>query len=194
MLSAPHGGFDRFTLPLAKSLCEQMNWNCLLAQGFRSKKHRLNVNRPTEGLARETPERFTPKAKNIYQAYLGHLKRLKPLAQISLYVELHGNQRNLSQRALEIAQVGWSSVELRALKHQLNQNLKKVGFRPDQLQAKVEGLDKLHFYSHMSKQTGVHGVLPKTLAIEIPKWVRYSSRHRSKLQHALKLTFEQWDD
>lgn len=170
-----------------------MNWNCLLAQGFRSRKHRLNVNRPTEGLARETAERFTPKAQKIYRAYLKHLGHLKPLDQISLYVELHGNQRSLSQEALEIAQVGWKTDEIRALKHQLNQNLQQVGFLPNQLQAKVEGIDTLHFYSQMSKQTGVHGVLKKTLAIEIPKWVRYSSHHRSQLEQALKLTFEQWD-
>lgn len=181
VLAAPHGGFDLGTDQMAEAMCVGMHWQCLIAKGFRTSGHPINVNRPTEGVGLASDqESHTPRAKAVYDCYLSHLLPLKPL----LYVELHGNSRKESQQQLEIALINWPGQAL-LLKRSFQQALLAQGFAPEQLDAKVQGVDKLHFVGASTRRWGVYQHLPHALAIEIPRWVRKQPAARQRLELAL---------
>ncbi|MBT6275306.1 MAG: hypothetical protein HOI95_14355 [Chromatiales bacterium] len=67
IIAAPHGGYDLHTETIVKNACGRLAWNCLIAQGFRTREVPLNVNRPTEGV--DVPmrkERHTDRAAAVY--------------------------------------------------------------------------------------------------------------------------------
>jgi len=74
IITAPHGGYDLMTEVIVREVCDNILWNCLIAQDFRSKSHPLNVTRPTEkyGVSSNNEVR-TERALYVYDEYLNQI-------------------------------------------------------------------------------------------------------------------------
>lgn len=178
ILATPHGRFDRGTGAIVKSVCKQLRWNCLVAAGYRREHAPVNVNRPTEGVRlgpRE--ERKTDRAAAVYAEYHDNWLSLGgPRAR--LYVEVHGNSRPQSQSHIEIATVGFTKPELRAIRAILVNRLAAGGL-PANLEVMLEGIDRIYYRARSTKWFGILGHTRRGLHFEFPRALRSKSRrHR----------------
>ena len=88
IITAPHGGYDLMTEVIVREVCDNILWNCLIAQDFRSKSHPLNVTRPTEkyGVSSNNEVR-TERSLYVYDEYLSQIYLINKAPK--LYVEIH---------------------------------------------------------------------------------------------------------
>lgn len=165
VVAAPHGGFDTSTEGMAVRIAEKIEASWVVAVGFRTFEHPINVNRPTEGVRLSAKqEAFTPRARAIYEAYREKVEAFHP----KLYVEIHGSTLAEGAGAIETAAVGFEPEELREIK-----NLSALPIR-------VEGLDRLHYRATGAKQHGLLKRFPRALHFEIPVSMRETEGAREK--------------
>lgn len=188
-VSAPHGGFDYRSEDVAQRVCAATGSHCLLALGFRNRGQNINVNRPTEGVGlRSTEEPETERAKTVYRCYLKQLRELSPHPQ--LYVEIHGNSRPENRHKIEVAQVGLSASEALKFKQTFNRALQKSGFTSSELQARIEGPDKIFFLGGGVKHRGVMQALKPALMVELPRLAREQKSQRQAVALALSQSLQ----
>ncbi|MEM7254888.1 MAG: hypothetical protein AAF493_26050 [Pseudomonadota bacterium] len=172
IFAAPHGGFDLGTARIATMVCERVQWNCLIARGYRTKTIPLNVNRPTEGVGLSpSQERHTSRAKTVYAEYAAKWRALNG-PRATLYVELHGNSRVESAGRLEIAVVGMSKRERDRVECVFRRGLARSAM--DGLEVWVEGNRRIWYRARSTKRFGILGETPRALHIEVPRRFRRS--------------------
>lgn len=165
VVAAPHGAFDTSTEGIAVRIAEKLGAGWVVAVGYRTFEHPINVNRPTEGVRLSAKqEAFTPRARAIYEAYREKVEALHP----TLYVEIHGSTLPEGAGAIETAAVGFSHEQLREIKQR------------SALPIRVEGLDPMHYHATGAKQHGILGRFPRALHFEIPVSMRDTEEAREK--------------
>lgn len=177
LVAAPHGGFDRHTDEMARRIALLAGGGYLLASGYRTHDHPLNVNRPTEGvgLASED-ERRTPAAAKVWAGWSARLDAQRP----RLYVEIHGNNRAASAGAIEVATVGIDVAQATWLKAEFSRRLAYLDRGMPRVPWIIEPLDALHFRAGGAKKDGALARVPMALHLELPWAVRGDERTRGR--------------
>ena len=89
---------------------------------------------------------------------------------------MHGNSRPQSQSHIEIATVGFTKPELRAIRaiqvHRLAAGL------PANLKVMLEGIDRIYYRARSTKWFGILGHTRRGLHFEFPRALRSVRRHR----------------
>lgn len=185
LIAAPHGGFDLHTERMARQIAWLCGGGYVLASGFRTHEHPLNVNRPTEGvglLSEREPR--TAAAVAVYDRFAAAVDRQHP----GLYVEIHGNGREASAGALEVATQGLTAADAGWLREDFGHRLEGLPPGMPRLRILIEPLDTLHFAAAGVKITGVFRLVPRALHIEIPRAVRDDATTRSRYASMLALS------
>lgn len=165
LIAAPHGGYDTGTEEIARKVAQLLNASCIVATGYRTVDHPINVNRPTEGVRLAANlEHVTGDAQTVYDAYRTQVLALKP----KLYVEIHANIRPESANAIEAATRGITSNEARLLK------------TASALPVLIEPLDKLYYRASSAKRLGILSQLPYALHFELPTSLRTRGEGQDK--------------
>ena len=171
IITAPHGGYDLMTEIIVRKVCDNILWNCLIAQNFRSKSHPLNVTRPTEkyGVSsnNEVP---TERALYVYGEYLRQIYLINKAPK--LYVEIHGNSRNESKNRIEIATVSITDDQARRIKLILENALSSTKLTQS---IAIENIDYIYYHATSSKARGSLSKIKPALHFEFPKGVRMNS-------------------
>lgn len=184
IIAAPHGKFDLNTADVVESVCINAQWNCLIASGYRTEEHPINVNRPTEGVGlAKYEEQHTDRARYVYEEYLARFSDIQT-ASFKLYVEIHGNSRPESQNRIEIATVGLDSDESATIKEELILELTEAGL--SDLNVLIEGDPDFHFHASAAKAFGILKDVETALHLEIP--IAFRSDRLNELTEALKKT------
>jgi len=182
-LSAPHGSFDTKTWKIAEDVCEQIEWDCLIATRYRTRETPINVNRPSEGIGLGPDEEVrSERAKEVYRNYLEEIKKIRA-KEIRLYIEIHGNVRIESDGRLEIASKGLQTDQLKLVKKIIASALAEQGLA--NIKVWVEPLDPIFFTASANKRFGMMSTLPRALHIEIPSRLRKFVPQRTRLIKAL---------
>ena len=165
IITAPHGGSDLMTEVIVRKVCDNILWNCLIAQDFRSKSHPLNVNRPTEkyGVSSNNEVR-TDRALYVYDEYLRQIYLINKVPK--LYVEIHGNSRNKSKNRIEIATVGIKDDQARRIKLILQNALSSTKLTQS---IAIENIDYIYYHATSSKAQGSLSKIKPALHFEFPK-------------------------
>ena len=168
IITAPHGGYDLMTEVIVRKVCDNILWNCLIAQDFRSKSHPLNVNRPTEkyGVSSNNEVR-TDRALYVYDEYLRQIYLINKAPK--LYVEIHGNSRNESKNRIEIATVSITEDQARRIKLILQNALSSTKLTQS---IAIENIDYIYYHATASKALGSLGKIKPALHFEFPKSAR----------------------
>ena len=171
IITAPHGGYDLMTEIIVRKVCDNILWNCLIAQNFRSKSHPLNVTRPTEkyGVSsnNEVP---TKRALYVYGEYLRQIYLINKAPK--LYVEIHGNSRNESKNRIEIATVSITDDQARRIKLILENALSSTKLTQS---IAIENIDYIYYHATSSKARGSLSKIKPALHFEFPKGARMNS-------------------
>jgi len=166
ILSVPHGKYDINTGDLGESFCQQINWDCIIAEGYRSKDHPINVSRPTEGIGVSTGyETLTSRAQIVFDAYMDAINSIID-DNYKLYVEIHGHSRAESAWQIEIATVGLSIPQSERIKYLLQNELDLVGL-PD-YEILVENIDDIYYKAQSSKSNGTLSNFSPVIHMEFP--------------------------
>lgn len=188
VVAAPHGGFDLDTDEMARQAALLAGAGYLLANGYRTREHPWNVNRPTVGVGlAAAQETRTPEAEAVFNAYMGKLDALKP----GLYAEIHGNSRKDSAGAIEVAAKGLSSGMLQALQEDFNRRVAHFPAGCPRLPLAIEGFQQIHYHAEGAKQGGAFARVSRGLQFEIPRAGREDPRWRSVYATALGLSLYQ---
>lgn len=170
LIAAPHGGYDTGTEEIARKVAQLLNANCIVASGYRTIDHPINVNRPTEGVRLAANlEQVTESAQAVYNAYRTRVLALKP----KLYIEIHANIRPESANAIEAATIGLTSSEASLLKS------------ASTLPILIEPLDKLYYRASSAKRCGILSQLPYALHFELPTLLRTPGEVQEKSSRGL---------
>lgn len=172
VIAAPHGEFDTHSAEVVDALCESLPWSCIVVRGYRTKEKPINVNRPTEGLTKDT-EKPSSDATHVYNEYSKNVDKLFGNGS-KLYVEIHGNARPESQDRIEIAQVGLSASSIARLRKLLYANLEKQGL--SQYRILIEGDPGFHYNATSAKKFGILRKVKRALHIETPLTLRNEKR------------------
>lgn len=174
LIAAPHGGFDWQTEAIARRIASATGAGCLVAIGYRTRRHPWNVNRPTEGVGlAAAAEPRSPEAEAVYEAWAARVTTLAP----QLYVEIHGNARPASAGAIECATWKISPEEARAFR---DAYLRRVSALPAALPRfglRIEPLDPLHYRAAGAKANGVFRLVPRGMHLELPVALRVPEVH-----------------
>lgn len=182
VIGAPHGTSDAETGRISRELARRTGFGLVVATygDLDSGRHRLNVNRPTEGVQGGSPSEEVPteQARQVYDAYAG---RVSEVAQgpLNLYIEVHGNVRKESAGRIEIATVGVSREDAWMLKTLLELiRDAHLGGRPEipRLDVLVEPLDQLYYMASAVKQVGIFTLPQRAIHIELPRLARTLGR------------------
>lgn len=169
MLVAPHGDFDAHTAAIADSACRRLGWDCLIAQGQRTKGHPVNVNRPTEGVGvKASEEAHTTCAAAIYAQWGDAARRLN--AAPKLYVEVHGNKHKETRGRVEVAVVGVGPEVAARVKALLLKA--RAAHELEWMDVWVEGVDPIRYKATSSKRWGQLSVSKAALHFEFPMRAR----------------------
>ena len=165
IITAPHGGFDLMTEVIVREVCDNILWNCIIAQDFRSKSHPLNVTRPTEkyGVSSSNEVR-TERALYVYDEYLSQIYLINKVPK--LYVEIHGNSRNESKNRIEIATVSIKDDQARRIKLILQNALSSTKLTQS---IAIENIDYIYYHATSSKAQGSLSKIKPALHFEFPK-------------------------
>ena len=165
IITAPHGGSDLMTEVIVRKVCDNILWNCLIAQDFRSKSYPLNVNRPTEkyGVSSNNEVR-TERALYVYDEYLSQIYMINKAPK--LYVEIHGNSRNKSKNRIEIATVGINNDQARRIKLILQNALSSTKLTQS---IAIENIDYIYYHATSSKARGSLSKIKPALHFEFPR-------------------------
>ena len=165
IITAPHGGFDLMTEVIVREVCDNILWNCIIAQDFRSKSHPLNVTRPTEkyGVSSSNEVR-TERALYVYDEYLSQIYLINKAPK--LYVEIHGNSRNESKNRIEIATVSIKDDQARRIKLILQNALSSTKLTQS---IAIENIDYIYYHATSSKAQGSLSKIKPALHFEFPK-------------------------
>ncbi len=184
LIAAPHGGFDLHSDALARQIALLADASYLLASGFRTRATPLNVNRPTVGVGlAAAEERETPAARAVYQRWEARVVALAP----ALYVEIHGNSREASAGALEVATQGLDLAAATRFEAMYRRRLAALPAGLPHLGMRIEPRDALHFSAMGLKTRGVLRRVGKALHIETPRAVRFDPVARSRYASLLAL-------
>lgn len=178
VIAAPHGTYDAGTAALAIDIAQRLGAGYLVARRFSVEGTRINVNRPTEGAGRPCAEEVhSPRAREVFEAYVRLLAMAAQGRALKLYVEIHGNGDARSAQRIEVATVGVSTDEARQAKAVYPVQLGRIRARspafPD-LDLTVEPHDALVFNARCAKEFGVFIMDPvrRVLHIELPRSTR----------------------
>ena len=164
-IAAPHGKYDRKTGEIVDGVCNNISWNCLIAKGYRTNKHYLNVNRPTENVEdSRSKEEHTDRAFYVYEEYLSRLKSSN--ATPKLYVEIHGNERDRSKDKIEIATVDIDDNKARRIKELLQDELEE-NTSLNQI-ISIENIDNIYYRATSAKKWGTLSEIKPSLHLEFP--------------------------
>lgn len=179
VIGAPHGTSDAETDRIGVELARRTGFGLVVATGYGerdARRHRLNVNRPTEGAPGSSPaeEVHTESARVAYEAYVS---RVREVAQgpLRLYVEVHGSGRHENAGRIEIATVGVSRDEawmLRTLLELIRDAY--LGGDPEipRLDVLVEPLDRISYTASAVKQIGILRLPERAMHLELPRVAR----------------------
>ncbi len=178
LIAAPHGEYDENTGELVYDFCEQVRWDCLIAEGFRDEKAMINVNRPTEG-ARLSETRFSESAAVVYAKYVHRIRRLSP--KVLFYVEIHGHDHSGLTNTVDIATVGISHSQAVFIHDTLTQAFEEQGLSA--LDVRLDALEPIHYNATHARRFGVLSFISPALHIELPHSTRHE--HRARVVNAL---------
>lgn len=176
LIAAPHGEFDEFTGEIVYDFCDEVRWDCLIAEGFRSGQ--INVNRPTEGV-RIKETQFTARASIVYAKYLKRIRRLSP--RVGFYVEIHGHDNPSLANSIEISTVGLTDSQAHYIKEQFEEV-----FREEQLghlEVRLDKFEEIHYKASHARDFGVLSFISPAIHIEFPRSAR--TDHREKVVKSL---------
>lgn len=190
LLAAPHGTFDANTAPIAIDAAKRAGAGYVVAWRFVADKVRINVNRPTEGAFLPcAQEARTERAQSVYEAYSGIVRKAgrSPFpATPRLYVEVHGNSNPKTAQNIEVATVGFSAAEVRALKDAYPAMLatvrQSIGNFPE-LAFLIEPVDRITYTAACAKKFGLLAATPRGMHFEFPR----SARDRDTIPGAAML-------
>jgi len=178
LIAAPHGTFDANTALIVAQAARQAQTDYLVARRFVVDKVRINVNRPTEGaMLACSHEPETGRARDVYAAYSAAVQRAAAGNALHLYVEVHGNSNPDTAQNIEVATVGITAAEARAVKNAYAAMLARVrGSVRDfpELALLVEPLDRITYTAACAKKLGALtvGFAPRALHFEFPRRAR----------------------
>lgn len=178
VIAAPHGLYDKNTDDIAIEIAQTLNSGYVIARGFSTGKHRINVNRPTESYRRpHGNESYSPRSAAVYSHYVKILRALGSGRNLRLYVEIHGHSSAELANTIEIASIGLSADRATALKKIFyciisEPRIANRGFPPVDL--KIEPIDRLKYRATASKRIGSlsSNIADLALHIELPAVLR----------------------
>lgn len=174
LIAAPHGEYDIKTSDLVYEYCEQVRWDCLVAEGFRDARTMINVNRPTAG-ARLAETRFTDSAALVYSQYVSRIRRLSP--RVLFYTEIHGHEHAKLDDVVDIATVGISVDQGKFIYTTLKNAMIVQGL--GHLEVRIDVLESIHYKATHARRFGVLSFLSPALHIELPRSARHELRHQT---------------
>lgn len=177
VVGAPHGGFDWLSDAMARQIALNIGAGYVLASGFRTREHPWNVNRPTAGVGmKEDQEAHTPEAQVVYDAYAKRVRALAP----TLYVEIHGNNRQQSAGWIETATVNIPEPEARIFQADFRGRVGMLDASYPRFDLRIEPFDEIHYHAASAKSQGVFRDVPRVVHMETPKAMRTNERVRSR--------------
>lgn len=168
VLAAPHGTTDKLTDAVVRKLSQKLQWNSIIATGFRSKEKPYNVNRPTEGVGlKPAQEVHSIGAGEVYKEYLENMLSLLS-GMPRLYIEIHGQN---STPKIEIAHVGLNNDQIVFIKNEFE--TQKMNFPNLQtFEVVIEGIDKIKYGAGGVTRYGILSKTPHAVHIELPRKTR----------------------
>lgn len=184
LLAAPHGTHDTYTPGILYQAATQLGTGYLIARRFQADKRRINVNRPTEGAQLPcAQEILSERAREVYDAYLLLAKKAASDAPLRLYAEIHGNADPRSVHHLEVAAVGLSAAEARAVKSAYGAMIAAVRAETPgypELELLMEPADRIHFGAGCAKRLGILNdpIARRAIHFEFPRRAREPVNHK----------------
>lgn len=173
LIAAPHGEYDENSGELVYDFCEQVRWDCLIAEGFRDERAPINVNRPTEGTTLNNA-RFTERATLVYAKYVKRIRRLSP--RVRFYVEIHGHENASLHDTIEIASVGISPSQGDAIASAFDRALQGEGLTT--LNVSIDVVNTIRYKASHARKFGVLSFISPAIHIELPSSVRTVDRDK----------------
>ena len=166
LLSAPHGRYDRNTLPIAQLLAENLPVNLVWAYDYRSSTwpigHFANVNRPTGGF--DAPDED---AERIYRVFRDCAHQVARRA----YVEIHGNSRAENAHEIQVATPDGFSPSLAQAIKEAWPSVRGSFFADVDLV--IEPVDRIYWTAEATKRIGMMRDCPALcLHFELPAAMR----------------------
>jgi len=176
LIAAPHGTSDVNTAPIATDAARLAGAGYVVTSRFFVDKVRLNVNRPTEGAFLPcAQEARTERAKSVYDAYTGILEKAAGGNPLRLYVEVHGNSNPKTEQNIEVATVGFTAAEVRAVKDGYAAILARVRDSArdyPELALLIEPADRITYTAGCTKKIGAFTLAPRGVHFEFPRTAR----------------------
>ena len=175
VLGAPHGTADTNTAQIAALLAKDLGVPVLIARGFtrlETGDRRINVNRPTEGVAADAgfnSELWTGRAGQVWQEYRRLL--LDTAGQdLVLYIEIHSNNHPATGGAIEIATTGFSSEQARRIRdtYYRSRDQALAGTNAKRVELKIEPIEPVYMNGYGSKNHGAAKLARMSMQVEIP--------------------------
>jgi hypothetical protein len=171
VIAAPHGSFDAHTAELVRRLSYRTGAAAVIATGFTPTETpgwRINVNRPSERLYPGGElEIRSLRASRVYDAFREAVFAASR-GPLQLYVDIHQNGR---ERDIEVATVGISSEEARAIKksfRDIRDGVLQGVAPPRSVDLRIEPLDSVEIGAWAAKARGILGLAARSLHFELP--------------------------
>ena len=171
VIAAPHGSFDEHTAEIVRQISYRTGIAAVIANGFTPTETpgwRINVNRPSE---RHYPggelEIVSARARKVYDVF-SKVVLAASQGALKLYVDIH---QNGTQRDIEVATVGISPEDARAIKNSFRRIRDVVleGLaQPKPVDLRIEPIDELQIGAWAAKAHGILGLADKSLHFELP--------------------------
>ncbi len=170
VIGAPHGTFDEYTAEVVKRISFRTGIAAVIAKGFTPTETgglRINVNRPTEKYPGGEFEFTSSRARSVYDNFKEAVLQASE-GGLDLYIDVHQNGR---QKNVEVATVGISSNEARAIKKLYReirgQTLEGLA-APAPVDLLIEPVDTIEIGAWPAKAQGILGEAKKSLHFELP--------------------------
>jgi hypothetical protein len=171
VVAAPHGTFDEHTADLVRRISYRTGMAAVITGGFTPTETagwRINVNRPSE---RHYPggeiEIGSARSRTVYEKFRDAVFAVAD-GDLELYVDIH---QNGSQAAIEVATVGISAEQARAIKKSFSEisQVALKGLAPlPTVEFRIEPLDRIQIGAWAAKAGGILSIAKKSLHFELP--------------------------
>ncbi len=168
VIGAPHGGTDRLSDSLAKSISDRTGAGLAIAYGFRSK--RISVNQPIVR-PRPYPTSWSfPQRGSVFREYRKILRKAAK-GEVDLYIGVHRSEKREATDRIEVASSGLTFEEAMALKEAYTRIRDRLaaGKEAPRLEMAIEPLERISWRDSGVKHHGVLLIAEKGLNIRLPQ-------------------------
>lgn len=167
VIGAPHGGSDRNSDKIARTISDRTGAGLVMAYGFKSR--RLSVSQPVVRLSPYPALHGSSRRASVFDDYKRMLQKAAK-GEMDLYIGVHRSKEREVADRIEVVTSGLTFEEAKALKaaYMEIRNLLLEGRQAPHLEIAIEPLDKISWRTAGEKHHGVLLIAAKGLNLRVP--------------------------